>query len=178
MGRLDRKRLVTVNWLTPKAEVREIGGGRGSGSFALGPIAAGDVVAVFGGRVVDRPSLLTHSSDRQARSIQIDDDLYLLSAFDPEPGDMVNHSCEPNCGMGGPSVVVARRDISTGEELCFDYAMCDGHPGLLFVCECRHPTCRREVTGDDWRRPELQNRYVGFFSPYLARRIRRSMNRT
>lgn len=167
-----------VNWLTPKAEVREIGGGKGFGSFARAPILAGEIVAVFGGWVVDRAVLLTQTTDRQARSIQIDDDLYLLSGTDPEPGDMVNHSCEPNCGMHGPSAVATNRNIAVGEELCFDYATCDGHPGPLFVCECRRPTCRGTVTGDDWRLPELQRRYEGFFSPYLERRIRMSMNRT
>lgn len=169
---------MNVNWLTPKAEVRAIGGGKGFGSFARQPISAGEIVAVFGGRVVDRAALLGHSAGRQARSIQIDDDLYLLSSTDPEPGDMVNHSCEPNCGMRGPSAVAATRNIETGEELSFDYATCDGHPGPLFACECGRSSCRGTVTGDDWRLPELEQRYDGYFSPYLERRIRFTMNDT
>jgi hypothetical protein len=29
------------------------------------------------------------------------------------------------------------------------------------------------VRGDDWRRPELQERYAGWFSAYTERRLRR-----
>jgi hypothetical protein len=27
------------------------------------------------------------------------------------------------------------------------------------------------VTGDDWKRPELRDRYAGWYSTYLARRL-------
>jgi SET domain-containing protein len=157
--------------LTPKAEVRLVGSRRGHGSFAIEPISAGEVVAAFGGWVVDRQQLVRASADRQARSIQIEDDLYLMSGDEPEPGDMVNHSCDPTCGLAGQIVVVALRDVRVGEELTFDYAMCDGYPEVLFRCECGSQRCRGEVTGDDWRRPDLQQRYRRHFSPYLERRM-------
>ena len=38
-------------------------------------------------------------------------------------------------------------------------------------CYCGKPTCRGVVTGSDWREPALQEKYAGWFSPYLARRI-------
>lgn len=159
------------NWLTPKAEVRVVGSGRGSGSFAIESIDRGEVVAAFGGWVVDRRHLKMASEDREARSIQIDDDLYLMSGDEPEPGDMVNHSCEPNCGLAGQVLVIALRPIEVGEQLTFDYAMCDGYPEELFECECESAGCRGRVTGDDWRSPELQKKYAGYFSPYLVRRM-------
>jgi len=111
------------------------------------------------------------SEDRQGRSIQIDHDLYLVSSDTPEAGDMLNHSCEPNCGLIGSQVLVAMRDIELGEELSFDYAMCDASDYDEFPCLCELPTCRGLVTGMDWRNPELQAKYTGYFSPYLMRRI-------
>lgn len=57
------------------------------------------------------------------------------------------------------------------EEVCFDYAMSDGSPYDEFDCTCGAADCRRRVTGNDWCRPELQQRYAGYFSPYLQRRI-------
>jgi len=42
-----------------------------------------------------------------------------------EAGDLVNHSCDPNCGLVGAVLVVAMRDIEPGEEITFDYAMSD-----------------------------------------------------
>ena len=158
------------NWLSPKAEARPAGE-KGWGSFAVEPIAAGDTVAAFGGWVVTGATLESLSADRQSRSIQIDADLYLVSNETPEAGDMLNHSCEPNCGLLGQTLIVAMRDIADGEELCFDYAMCDASDYDEFRCQCGHPTCREVVTGFDWRDDALQKKYAGWFSPYLARRI-------
>ena len=158
------------NWLSPKAEARPAGA-KGWGSFALEPIPAGETVAAFGGWIVTGAHLAELSDDRQSRSIQVDSDLYLLSGDTPEPGDMLNHSCEPNCGLVGQTLLVAMRDIAPGEEMCFDYAMCDASDYDEFRCLCETPACREVVTGADWRDPDLQTRYDGWFSPYIARRI-------
>ena len=158
------------NWLTPKAQARPAGG-KGWGSYATEPIAKGETVAGFGGWVVDRATLSAMSDDRQSRSIQVDHDLYLVSSDTPEPGDMLNHSCEPNCGVIGSAVLVAMRDIAMGEELTFDYAMTDASDYDVFTCLCGEATCRGVVTGADWRDPVLQAKYHGYFSQYLVRRI-------
>lgn len=158
------------NWLNPKAEARPAGE-KGWGSFAVEPIGAGETVAAFGGWVVSGAVLEQLEAARQSRSIQIDTDLFLVSDETPEAGDMLNHSCEPNCGLLGQTLVVAMRDIAPGEELCFDYAMCDASDYDEFRCRCAEPNCREIVTGSDWRDPALQQRYAGWFSPYLTRRI-------
>lgn len=158
------------NWLTDKAHARPAGE-KGWGSFAVHPIAAGETVAAFAGWVVPRRILAGLPADRQSRSIQIDDDLYMVADVTPEAGDMLNHSCEPNCGVSGSILIVAKRDIAVGEELCFDYAMCDASDYDEFMCLCGEPTCRGVVTGSDWRQPELQRKYAGFFSSYLVKRI-------
>jgi hypothetical protein len=144
---------------------------KGMGSFAAEPIAAGETVAAFGGYVMTAAGLEHLDDDQRSRSIQIDEDLYMAPSVSPEPGDFVNHSCEPSCGLRGSIMVVAMRAIAVGEELTFDYAMCDSSPYDEFVCECGAPTCRRLITGGDWQDPELQQRYEGWFSPYLAQRI-------
>ncbi len=88
------------NWLTPKAQARPAGE-KGWGAFVIEAINEGETVAGFGGWVIDRATLATMSEDRQGRSIQIDHDLYLVSNDTAEPGDMLNHACEPNCGLVG-----------------------------------------------------------------------------
>ena len=70
-----------------------------------------------------------------------------------------------------PTILVAMRDIEVGEELSFDYATCDTSDYDEFRCACELPSCREIITGIDWLRPELQQKYAGWFSPYLARRI-------
>ena len=158
------------NYLTPLAEMRATPGA-GFGSFAVAPIPSGTIVACFGGTLMDRTTFDTMPTDRRSRSIQIDDDAFLLGPVEREPGDAINHSCDPNCGMGGASQVVAMRDIAIGEALTFDYAMADGSDYDEFDCACGTAVCRGRVSGSDWLRPELQTRYAGYLSPYIVRRI-------
>ncbi len=66
------------------------------------------------------------------------------------------------------------RDIEPGEEICFDYAMTDSYPYDEFDCQCRSPMCRGRITANDWRLPDLQEHYRGYFSSYLEKRIRES----
>ena len=163
-------RSVADNFLTPLAEMRPTPDA-GFGAFAVAPIPAGTIVACFGGTLMDRTTFDTMPADRRSRSIQIDDDAFFLGPVEREPGDAVNHSCDPNCGMGGASQVVAMRDIAVGEALTFDYAMADGSNYDEFDCACGTALCRSRVSGGDWSRPDLQTRYAGYLSPYIVRRI-------
>ena len=158
------------NYLTPLAQMRPTSDA-GFGSFAVAPIPAGTIVACFGGALMDRATFDTMPEQRRWRSIQIDEDRFLLGPEEREPGDAVNHSCDPSCGMGGAAQVVAMRDIAVGEELTFDYAMADGSDYDEFECACGSAQCRGRVTGNDWSLPELRHRYAGYFSPYLERRF-------
>jgi hypothetical protein len=38
-------------------------------------------------------------------------------------------------------------------------------------CDCGRPSCRRVVDGRDWQRPDLQERYRGYFSWYLQQKM-------
>ena len=81
-----------------------------------------------------------------------------------------NHSCEPNIGVQGQIVFVALRPIPPGEELAHDWATTDDDEYTL-ECRCGAPTCRRIVTGKDWKRQDMQRKYRGYFSWYLQRLI-------
>jgi uncharacterized protein len=82
----------------------------------------------------------------------------------------LNHSCDPNLGMRGEITFVAMRDIGPGEELTHDWAMTDDDDYSI-ECNCGAPDCRKTLTGKDWQRRDLQKRYAGYFSAYLARKI-------
>ncbi len=161
------------NWLTPKAQMRQTPG-KGSGSFAITKINKGEVVASFGGFVVDEVELKNHSEDRVARSLQLDENTYLLSGFKPEPGDMLNHACEPNCGAFGTSSVISLSDIAIGEELTFDYAMTDSSEYDHFDCACGKSNCRGNITGKDWQNTEIQKNYNNYFSSFISKLIKLS----
>ena len=159
-----------VCFLTPKARPTATPG-TGYGSVASDQIAVGEVVAAFGGRCVTRDEFDLLPTSQQVRSLQIDEQLFIASAPEPEPADFINHSCDPNCALNGNVILVALRDIAVGEELTYDYATSDGSDYDEFECACGNPLCRGKVSGHDWMLPELQLRYRGTFSPYLAKRI-------
>ena len=140
-------------------------------TVAATDIAAGETIAAFGGSCVPRHVLNELPEERRRRSTQIDDDLFMVATAQEEPGDQINHSCEPNCGISAGVLVVALRPVVAGEELTYDYAMTDGCDYDEFDCTCGTPRCRGRITGNDWMLPELQVAYRGSFSPYLAKRI-------
>ena len=158
--------------LSPKLESRPNPIKGNCGIFCREPLAKDEIVVLWGGRV-----LVAHEIDRSMPNftqqiLQIEDGFYLMTPT-LEPTDCFNHSCEPNAGMSGQIGLIAMRDIAVGEEVCLDYAMCDGSDYDEFDCSCGSPNCRGHITGDDWKRPELWVRYDGYFSPYLQRRIAR-----
>jgi uncharacterized protein len=161
---------MSVCYFTPKARTTSLATG-GHGSIAIEPVPAGEIIAAFGGRCMARHELDLLPISQQVRSIQVEEQLYLAGSPEPEPADFINHSCDPNCGMNGNTVLIALRDIAVGEAITYDYAMSDGSDYDEFECACGTALCRGKVTGNDWMIPELQLRYRGSFSPYLANRI-------
>jgi hypothetical protein len=159
------------SWCNPKAAARasEVSG---VGLFAQRPFYKDEIIAIWGGSVIDLARVKTLSAAGRQQCVQIDEGLYLWTGVaEPRAADFLNHSCDPNAGMGDRFTVVAMRDIATDEEICIDYAMCDGSSYDEFHCGCGTPVCRGRVTGEDWRLPVVQRRYRGFFAPYLAKRL-------
>ena len=158
------------SYLSSKLEGRLKADKSGNSIFAIEPIKKGELVAVFGGVVYEWETFIHLPEIERMLCLQVEDRHFLV----PRPigeGDYVNHSCNPNAGLSGQIGLVAMRDIQIGEEVCFDYAMCDTMPYDEFNCLCGATTCRHKVGGNDWQRPELQKRYAGFFSPHVQRRI-------
>lgn len=145
----------------------------GRGLVAIESIERDEVVAVKGGHIVTTATLQSLPERFQNSEVQITDDLHLVAMTDEEYESVMlflNHSCEPNVGFAGNIVLVAMRDIERGEELTTDYALFDDFEGSM-ECRCGRSSCRRLINGRDWQRLDLQERYRGYFSWYLARRI-------
>ncbi|MGB8646642.1 MAG: SET domain-containing protein [Anaerolineae bacterium] len=159
----------TVSYLSPKCEVRAKGHGH-NGVYSNQTIARDEVISVWGGQIMSRAQIEQLPPEIRRLSMQVEEEHYLAGAS-PEPADYFNHSCNPNAGLSGQIVLVALREIAPNEEICFDYATCDGTDYDEFECECGASNCRRFVRGIDWQIPELWERYHGHFMPYLQRRI-------
>jgi hypothetical protein len=155
--------------MNPKLEVRESNLG-GRGVFAREDIAADKLLAVFGGRI------LKASDEVGDWSLQVSEELVIdIPLEENDPANYFNHSCDPNAGIKGQILLVAMRAIAMGEEVTFDYAMVlypsSGCPPYRMECRCRSPHCRGVITDDDWRIPDIQRRYDGWFSWYLQEKI-------
>jgi SET domain-containing protein len=162
-----------ASYLSPKLEIRHRPEINGKGIFARQPIQANELLCRFGGIVVSRRKLALVPMEFRQKSLQIDNERYLMSIRLDDPPDYVNHSCLPNAGFSQATWLHAMRAIQANEEICFDYAMSDSTAYDEFTCRCGAPCCRGRITGDDWRQTELQLRYWRWFSPYLKRRIAR-----
>ena len=161
-------------WISPKAVKGAPSRIAGRGLVAVQAIAMGEVVAVKGGHIVTTEELRSLPERLQNSDVQITDDLHLVALAEEEYEAVmlfINHSCEPNVGFAGNVVLVAMRDIAADEELTTDYAMFDDYEGFM-DCSCGRPTCRQRVDGRDWMRADLQERYRGYFSWYLDRKMR------
>jgi uncharacterized protein len=164
--------VLPLSYRSPKTEVRQ-SSIHGQGLFATASIAKGEVVAVKGGHIVTRAQWSEISKRLGPAEIQIGDDLFIAPVTPEErEASMLysNHSCDANLGMRGEITFVAMRDIAAGEELTHNWAMTDDDAASI-ECKCGASKCRRTVTGRDWQRPDLQERYRGYFSAYLAKKI-------
>ncbi|HMN67598.1 MAG TPA: SET domain-containing protein-lysine N-methyltransferase [Bdellovibrionales bacterium] len=81
---------------------------------------------------------------------------------------LINHSCEPNCGIKSLFKIVAMRAIAPGEEITWDYEMTEkNRHGWRMKCRCGAKSCRR-VIGDYAKMPRsVRRRYAGYISEWL-----------
>jgi SET domain-containing protein len=114
--------------LSPKLEARPLPEKGGWGVYAREPVRKGELLVLWGGRIIDESELDPTMPNFSQRVLQIEEGYFLLAPEPLEPSDRFNHSCNPNAGFSGQVGLVAMRDIAPGEEVCFDYAMCDGTP--------------------------------------------------
>jgi SET domain-containing protein len=161
-----------LSYLSPKAAV-QTSPIHGRGLFATGQFHAGEIVCVKGGYIFDRATLAEIAPVLGPAEIQIAEGLFIGPRHAEErEGAMIlsNHSCDPNIGVQGQIVFVALRNIAIGEELTHDWATTDDDDYSM-TCRCGAAACRGVITGKDWRRRDLQQKYQGMFSWYLQQKI-------
>ena len=159
-------------WRSPKIRVTD-DTLAGRGVVAIEPIARDEIVAIKAGNIITRDELEQATQQAGDLALQIDDAFYIAPRNLDEAESMsvfINHSCDPNVGFRGQVVYVAIRDIAVGEELCHDYSM-ERSDDYYLDCRCGSPLCRGKVTGDDWKLPELQQRYGHYFSIYIRNKF-------
>lgn len=160
------------SWVSPKVTCLEIEG-KGKGLVASEKINKDEIVSISGGIIIQTEEWERLKKADLDYSYFVADGFLICPLNPKNPSDdwRMNHCCEPNCGIKGQIIFVALRDILSGEELTFDYAMSESDPNYCMELNCDKENCRKTFTGDDWRRKDVQDRYRGYFSFYLQERI-------
>lgn len=145
----------------------------GQGLFATEKIFRGELVVVKFGSLVhkDKHSLLV--SELGDTFLQIAEDFFIgPTTLDEIPLSFayLNHSCEPNLGLWGQMTFYAMGDIPSGTELTFDYATSTMRE-FSMNCACGTKSCRKVITGNDWKNSSLQERYGNYFSSYILMKM-------
>jgi uncharacterized protein len=147
---------------------------QGVGLFARESFTKNEIVAIKGGYIIDYDTWKTMESELGCAYVQVSDDFFIAPINkDNRDGALLctNHSCDPNVAIQGQIVLVAMRDINAGEELTHDWATMDHAPGFEMLCHCKSSCCRGYYRGEDWRREDLQEKYKGWFSWFIQRKI-------
>ncbi len=158
------------SWTSPKIEIRESSLG-GKGMFAKEHIGRDEKVFIW------RTGYANRAGAEKAKQegklvIQWDDDLFSVEDRGDDVGYFINHSCDSNAWMQDAYTLIARRDIAAEEEVTADYSLWEsGDYVAKWECRCGTPVCRKTITGNDWRLPDVQKRYSGHFSPLINKLI-------
>jgi uncharacterized protein len=166
------------SWVSPKVEVRK-SDIESKGVFAKENIKKGERVTIFGGSVMLIDEINNLPEEMQYYAFQIEERFVLGNKTSvPQDDDYFNHSCDPNVGFRGQIFLEAMRDIKKGEEITFDYAMTISESvgsDIVFEmeCNCGSKNCRKIITENDWKNPQLRVKYKGFFSQYIEEKIQK-----
>ncbi|MBP6733198.1 MAG: SET domain-containing protein [Chromatiaceae bacterium] len=165
------------SWICPSLKLRDARSG-GYGVFTTTDLEKGATVVMYGGYVMTLEEEANLPEPLRDFAHQIDDDLVIAPRHHDDliVSDYINHSCEPNCGFIGQIRLVTMRPVARFEEITFDYAMVlfeSDNPISAYQldCQCGAKGCRKLVTANDWKIPELQHRYRGYFQEFLERKI-------
>lgn len=136
---------------------------RGRGVFSIKPIKKDEIIASFDGPVYDADSVWDERNLNHA--IQFGENQWRDSLGIAR---VVNHSCEPNCGIKNKFDLVAMRDISINEELTWDYEMTENnHYGWQMQCQCGSAICRKSIGRYDNLPQAIREKYAGYISEWL-----------
>ena len=123
------------------------------GVFADVDIAADEFVVEYIGEVITSEVADLREKEYQSEGIpdylfRVDDDTIIDATKMGSIARFLNHSCDPNCftqiinvGNSKKIGIYAKRDISKGEELCYDYKF--PLEDEKIPCRCGASNCRK-----------------------------------
>lgn len=127
----------------------------GSGAFAVRDVKKGEVIDEYVGERIthaeaDRRYGVRHIHDGHTFLFTVNSRVVIDGSVGGNDTRFINHSCEPNCEphiVRGRVFIVARKNISSGQELGMDYSIAredDDPPNVdeIYACRCASTRCR------------------------------------
>ena len=148
--------MIVANKLLYVSECRH-----GKGVFASGHLRRRQRLLGFHGPSVSLHEIPSPADGGHDFYLQVGRDLFIGPSGDID--DCVNHSCNPNCGLRIADDcidLIAVRNISPGEELCFDYSTTMLDFPFRMNCTCGEPNCRLTITDFRFLPKPLQGLYI------------------
>eukprot|EP01012_Entosiphon_sulcatum_P018564 TRINITY_DN232_c0_g1_i1.p1 TRINITY_DN232_c0_g1~~TRINITY_DN232_c0_g1_i1.p1 ORF type:complete len:232 (+),score=27.83 TRINITY_DN232_c0_g1_i1:453-1148(+) len=156
---LIQRKIQEIGWYDPRVYLRRLSDDS-RGLFLLEPVRQGEVMLMFGGKIVPTSDFLQLEPHLRPLSLQIAEDFWQIPAREwAETADYINHSCDPTCVVHGTLMIVSRFDVPAGAQVTMDYATVDPHMYDCFQCECGASDCRRNISGTDCKDPNLIRKY-------------------
>lgn len=114
----------------------------GRACFATEKISKGEIICKFAGPVISLREFFDKYDIDDGNPLQISDDLYIDLV---EPYVCFNHSCNPNAGIRNDGILFALQDISSGEEISYDYSTTIDDVTWQMECLCQSSNCRKHI---------------------------------
>jgi SET domain-containing protein len=131
---------------------------QGRGAFATRRIRKGTRIIEYAGERITQDQADERYDDEAMERhhtflFTLDEKTVIDAAVDGNEARFINHSCDPNCQAlieDDKIFIYALKDISPGEELCYDYAYervegMDEESEQLYVCRCGAKNCRGTI---------------------------------
>ncbi|MDP3769481.1 MAG: SET domain-containing protein-lysine N-methyltransferase [Candidatus Sungbacteria bacterium] len=170
------KQYLPRTWVSPKL-ISKKSRIHGDGVFTKERITEGEKLMEFGGELISKEHVL--SRNYRSRSVWIVYPGYYLALPNSDTqeslDEYLNHSCNANAWLADEVTLVARRDMGVGEEVTLDQGTWNfeyiDYTDDKASCSCGAKDCRKILTENDWKLPDVQEKYNGHFHPMIQAMI-------
>jgi len=138
----------------------------GKGVFAAAIIPAGTVLFKIEGKHLSFEETVA-LEENESYCLQVDLKEYIAMHY---PEFLINHSCNPNCGINARLELFSLREIQKDEELRWDYSTSMLERHWIMECRCGEKNCREVVRDFDLLPEETQKKYLeqGIVLPFIV----------
>jgi len=141
---------------------------KGRGVFAARDISVGSLIAEFVGEMYESEFETRLPARMVDHVIQVGPISYVFA--EGRLAELVNHSCDPNCGIRNLTQIFAAYPIKAGEEITWDYRCSENSDWVLPECLCGAKRCTGRIGNFDSLPDDMVAQYLskGMVSEWLT----------